>query len=101
MLLPSESVVRYMNRKSTDWIKYYNNFLATLIGLGVMLFTNVLLDVPLTNAISKKIMPFFGIKPNQQKQEGGKNKPAEREQKPVEEKILDSFENRNKWRAGV
>ena len=64
-LLPAEKFVQYLSQKNLDWIKNYNSTLATIIGLGAMLFTNVLLDVPLTNLISKKLINKFG-KPNQQ-----------------------------------
>jgi hypothetical protein len=98
LLLPSESVVRYMNRKSTDWVKNYNSALASMIGVGLFLFTNVLLDVPLTNVISKKAMKAFGVNHNQQPK---KDDAKPREIKPAEEKILEAFANRNKWRADL
>ena len=103
ILLPPATVVSYLNRRfGADWIKNYNSALATLIGLGVMLFTNVLLDVPFTNYISKKVRPLFGLKPQDETQQV--NKPSDAEVKPsksqdVSEKILERFSNRNVWRV--
>ena len=84
-----------MNRRDVDWVKNYNSVLASLVGLGVMLFTNMMLDVPLTNYISKKVMPLFGL--NSDKQKLGSNEP--REINDVKDKILESFSNKDKWRV--
>jgi hypothetical protein len=55
-LMPSENTQRTLAKRNKDWFKNYNNTLATLLGLGAMLFTNVALDVPLTNAITKLLI---------------------------------------------
>lgn len=100
LLLPPKSVVNLMNKKHGNWIKNYNSTLATLIGLGVMLFTNVMFDVPLTNFITKKLLPVIGIK--------SEKKPAATEpaidnkvteKREAKEVILERFSNGNKWRA--
>lgn len=58
LLMPSEKVESLIRTKNVNWFKNYQNTLATTMGLGVMLFTNVLLDVPLTNFITSKLLSF-------------------------------------------
>lgn len=55
LLMPSERMQRYVSSHNIDWFKNYKNVLATALGLGVMLITNPLLDVPLTSFITKKL----------------------------------------------
>jgi len=62
VLLPSKKIVSYLNSKYPDWILTYRNGLANFVGLAAMLFTNVLLDVPLTNKITKKLLNKFNLK---------------------------------------
>ena len=107
-LLPSERIVQHLSRKIPDWVKNYNSVLATLIGLGAMLFTNVLIDVPLTNLISKTLLNKFGTKditnPTERKESEINTLPIEG-YKPqnIKDKFNDVFNNkfddRNKWRA--
>ena len=99
LLLPPDRMVRYLNRKDLDWVKNYNSVLASLIGLGVMLFTNMLLDVPLTQYISNKLRPLFGLNADSKKTTTTNNSPNEVED--VRAKILEKFNGRNKWRADV
>lgn len=58
-LLPPKAIIRYLSNKNNDWLKNYRSTLATIVGLGAMLFTNVLLDVPFTHMISKKLISKF------------------------------------------
>ena len=112
LLLPSDSIVQHLNIRNADWIKNYRSYLASIIGLVVMLGTNVLLDVPLTNLISKKLLGVF--KPDQIKDSknntNSTNPTQGREVKPqvtepydvndrFREVFIDKFEDRNKWRA--
>lgn len=57
-------------------IKKYRGAIGTFVALGIMLFTNFLIDAPLTmkltNIIAPKMKQKFG-KPNQKSLEGGKN----------------------------
>lgn len=55
-LMPSPKIQKILAKRNNDWFKNYNNTLATLLGLGAMLITNVLLDVPLTNLITKQLI---------------------------------------------
>ena len=55
-LMPSQKMERYISRRNIDWFKNYKNTLATTLGLAAMLITNVALDVPLTNWITKKLI---------------------------------------------
>lgn len=54
-LMPSEQMQRKLLSHNNDWFKSYKNVLATALGLGIMLITNPLLDVPLTSFITKKL----------------------------------------------
>lgn len=54
-LMPSENMQRRAFNHNNDWFKSYKNVLATALGLGIMLITNPLLDVPLTSMITKKL----------------------------------------------
>lgn len=65
-LMPSRAYVRYLNGKFPDWIKNYRSGISTIIGLMAMLFTNVLIDVPLTNKITQKMLHVFNLKDNTQ-----------------------------------
>lgn len=67
-LMPNPNVERYIRRRNVDWFKNYKNTLATIIGLSAMLFTNVLLDVPLTTYLSKKLLKKHEEKNNNQTQ---------------------------------
>lgn len=58
-LLPPKSIMEYLANKNPDWLKNHRSVLATIIGLGAMLFTNVLLDVPFTNLISEKLLKRY------------------------------------------
>ncbi len=58
-LLPPKSIMHYLANKNPDWLKNYRSTLAMIVGLGAMLFTNVLLDVPLTHKISRKLLSVF------------------------------------------
>lgn len=62
VLLPSETMIQYLSKRNPDWIKNYRSTLALLVGLAAMLVTNVVLDVPLTNMISKKLIDKFRTK---------------------------------------
>lgn len=55
-LMPTERMQRLASSHNMDWFKSYKNLLATALGLTAMLATNVLLDVPFTSYISKKLM---------------------------------------------
>lgn len=102
-LLPPEIIVRYMNKHHPNWIKNYNSALATLIGLGAMLFTNVLVDVPFTNFITKKLMPIIGGKKtpdlsiyrNYPKNESGDARDK------IYARMVTNAEYRNSWRANL
>lgn len=99
LLLPPKSVVTRMNLKYGDWIKNYNSVLATLIGLGVMLFTNVMLDVPFTNFITQKLLPMFGVKPKPNSTQLTSDSESTHSIQDVKDKISEKFSNRNKWRV--
>jgi len=60
-LLPIQSVVDFFTKQEPEkWIKNYRSALATIIGLLAMtFFTNIFLDVPLTNKITKKLLSLF------------------------------------------
>ncbi len=113
-LLPMDKVVQYLTNKNPDWIKNYNSTLAMIIGLGAMLFTNVMLDVPFTNFISKKLLnkytnPNKEINPNPNidiaTQNTVNSDNCTNKQKDVKDKFheifVDKFADRNKWRAGL
>lgn len=55
-LLPSEGTQRALSAINTDWIKNHRSTLGSIVALGAMLATNVLLDVPLTNYLSNKFL---------------------------------------------
>lgn len=75
-LMPSQKVENEINKRNLDWFKNHKNSLATLLSLGVMLFTNVLIDVPLTNLISNCLISHRKniISTNQAAQNEGKVK---------------------------
>ncbi|MCI1273940.1 MAG: hypothetical protein LKG27_05855 [Clostridiaceae bacterium] len=54
--------------KDADKFEQYKNVLGTVVALGVMLFTNFLIDAPLT----KYLTNLFVDKANQHQKEGGK-----------------------------
>lgn len=108
ILLPPESAIQTLSGLSTEWVKDYRSVLATFMGLVVMLGTNVLLDVPLTNMITKFLMKH--AKPNEQPQNTNPQAPNE----PVKpshqtydvndkfrETFIDKFDTRNKWRSSL
>jgi len=47
-----------------DGLKHYKNAIGTIAGLGVMLFTNFLIDAPLTKLLTNKFMKKLDIKNN-------------------------------------
>lgn len=112
-LLPIEAIVQHLNARNADWIKNYRSGLASLIGIGVMLFTNMCLDVPLTNIITKGLLN----KLNKHKQKPNKNEiltnptedraNTERRPEPYDirdkfrEVFIDKFDDRNKWRTNL
>ena len=114
ILLPTERIVQHLNLRNADWIKNYRSTLATLVGLGAMLFTNVMIDVPLTNFISNHLIKYIK-KPNSNNET---NQPTQTipnvnsPQSPKKEEghhdvkdkfrevFIENFPNRNKWRAG-
>ena len=113
LLMPPDIIVQHLNAHHADWIKNYNSLLATLIGMGIMLFTNVMLDVPLTNIISKSLLKLIGkSNPNQPQNvpptngvdTESANDVKVREPYDVKEKFrkvfFDDFADRNTWRAG-
>ena len=111
ILLPSERVVQHLNSRNTDWIKNYRSTLAFLVGLGAMLFTNVLIDVPLTNFISNKLIkhikPDLNNQPTQtipERNSSGPDKKEEYQHYDVKDKFrevfIDNFPIRNKGRGG-
>lgn len=55
LLMPSGRMQRALAQHNMDWFKSYKNVLSTALGLGVMLITNPLLDVPLTSLITKAL----------------------------------------------
>lgn len=55
-LMPSQKIERYISKRNVDWFKNYKNTLATTLGLAAMLVTNLALDVPLTNFLSKTFL---------------------------------------------
>lgn len=57
-LMPSQKIERYISKRNVDWLKNYKNTLATTLGLAAMLITNVALDVPLTNFLSKTFLKW-------------------------------------------
>lgn len=61
-LLPPETMIQYLSKRNPDWIKNYRSSLALIAGLAAMLVTNVVLDVPFTNLISKKLIDKFRSK---------------------------------------
>ncbi|MCR5266584.1 MAG: hypothetical protein K6E29_08355 [Cyanobacteria bacterium RUI128] len=97
-LLPPKSFMEYLANKNPDWLKNHRSVLATIIGLGAMLFTNVLLDVPLTNLISGKLIGRYRknhpepIK-DPANTSNSTNPQAGREPYDVREKFLDIFVN--------
>lgn len=104
-LLPSNAIVRYLNKRHGGWLKKYNNTISTLLGLVAMLFTNVALDVPLTNKISKALMDFMHIKqePAEPNPTNANNNPVRKEEhKPydVKEKFRDIFLNDGNFANG-
>ena len=56
--MPSQKIERYISKRNVDWLKNYKNTLATTLGLAAMLITNVALDVPLTNFLSKTFLKW-------------------------------------------
>lgn len=69
-LMPNPKVERYIRTRNLDWFKNYKNTLATILGLSAMLFTNVLLDVPLTTFITNKLLKYTKNKPVDNKVDG-------------------------------
>lgn len=57
-LMPSNTTIQKLRKLNVDWLKNYKNTLATTLGLGAMLITNVALDVPLTNLLSKTFLKW-------------------------------------------
>lgn len=55
-LLPSEKIQQILSAKNVDWIKNHRSTIGSIVALGAMLATNVLLDVPLTNYLSNKLL---------------------------------------------
>ena len=106
-LLPLKSIVQFLNERDTEWIKNYRSGLATLIGVGVMLATNVLFDVPLTNKITKYLLKKANVGDNTPKTNptGEKVERTIPKQTPYDVKdrfkdvFIDKFDERNKWRA--
>lgn len=55
LLMPSERMQKVISKHNMDWFKSYKNVLSTALGLGVMLITNPLFDVPFTSWITKTL----------------------------------------------
>ena len=87
LLLPSEKIMRYLNMHHPDWLKNHNSVVSTVIGLLAMLVTNVMLDVPLTNKISKSLIDRF----KKNKADSGDQTPAKVEPYDVREKFINIF----------
>jgi len=64
-LMPSQKIEKIISKRNMDWFKNYKNTLANLLGLAAMLVTNVALDVPLTNFVSKKLIALRGKNPQE------------------------------------
>ena len=75
LLMPSQRMQRAISAHNIDWFKSYKNVLATALGLGIMLITNPLLDVPLTSLITKRLITWLKSK---QGKEGEDNVSNER-----------------------
>ncbi len=106
ILLPSETMIQYLSKRNADWIKNYRSTLALLVGLFVMLGTNVMLDVPLTHMISKRVLKLFrkykdvqpadGTQPNPQPQPNPNREPQD-----VKDKFRTAFDNRKTEKPGA
>ena len=75
LLMPSKRMQRAISAHNIDWFKSYKNVLATALGLGIMLITNPLLDVPLTSLITKRLTTW---RKSKQGKEGEDNVSNER-----------------------
>lgn len=75
LLMPSTRMQRAISAHNIDWFKSYKNVLATALGLGIMLITNPLLDVPLTSLITKRLTTW---RKSKQGKEGEDNVSNER-----------------------
>lgn len=106
ILLPSETMIQYLSKRNVDWIKNYRSTLALLVGLFVMLGTNVLLDVPLTHMISKKVLKLFnkykGVQTPGETQQNSPMKPnPNREPYDVKDKFRTAFDNYENGKSGT
>lgn len=93
LLMPDEKTIIRLAKNAKDWLKNYRSIVSTIIGLGVMLITNVALDVPITNFITQKILKHFNIKEksNPKQQESIKSEPGSYD---VRKKFEDIFINK-------
>lgn len=66
-LMPDVDIQASLNTSRKGWFKGYKNIISTGVGLTVMLFTNPLLDVPMTSFITEKLMK---LKKTQSTKEG-------------------------------
>lgn len=71
LFLPNEKWTKEL--KNFDGLKQYKKSLGTLISLGVMVFTNFLIDAPLTKFLTNK---FLEKKAAKEKLEGGQKCPS-------------------------
>jgi hypothetical protein len=71
LFMPSKIDIPKEGLKVEEFLDRYNNYTkigGTILGTGAMLLTNFLIDVPLTNALTKKLTPVMQAKIEKEKE---------------------------------